>query len=302
MSFDDQLLKAVSRSFYLSMSFLPGWMRPAIGTAYLLARATDSVADTGKAPLGEKTLFFDQLRGALAGDGRADELCAMALRLAPAQEIVGERWLLEQMGACWASYCSLPEGDRGLIGEVLRTIMAGQTWDLSYFQEGEESRVTPELTRLYTYQVAGCVGEFWTKLGFLHQGEDFAICLPTQMLTWGVRYGCGLQLVNILRDMGEDQARGRFYVDPAEVPSWLDEARHDLEDGLRYARALRGWRLRFSSYLPARMGLATLDLIDAAGAEGVIEAYQTGKKLKISHGQVRALLMEAMLFALRGAE
>jgi hypothetical protein len=50
------------------------------------------------------------------------------------------------------------------------------------------------------------------------------------------------------------------------------------------------------------MGLATLDLIDAAGAEGVIEAYQTGKKLKISHGQVRALLMEAMLFALRGAE
>ena len=41
-----QLLSAVSRSFYLSMRFLPREMRPGVAVGYLLARATDTVADT----------------------------------------------------------------------------------------------------------------------------------------------------------------------------------------------------------------------------------------------------------------
>ena len=40
------LLKSVSRSFYLSLAVLPAAVRPAIGLAYLLARAADTVADT----------------------------------------------------------------------------------------------------------------------------------------------------------------------------------------------------------------------------------------------------------------
>jgi len=41
----DHLLSAVSRSFYLSMRFLPREMRPGVAVGYLLARATDTVAD-----------------------------------------------------------------------------------------------------------------------------------------------------------------------------------------------------------------------------------------------------------------
>jgi phytoene/squalene synthetase len=40
------LLRSVSRSFYLSIRFLPVQLREPIALAYLLARATDSVADT----------------------------------------------------------------------------------------------------------------------------------------------------------------------------------------------------------------------------------------------------------------
>ena len=40
------LLKGVSRSFYLTLRVLPGRIRPQIGLAYLLARATDTLADT----------------------------------------------------------------------------------------------------------------------------------------------------------------------------------------------------------------------------------------------------------------
>src|SRR5436190_19779350 len=40
------LLKEVSRSFYLTLRVLPRAIRPQIGLAYLLARATDTIADT----------------------------------------------------------------------------------------------------------------------------------------------------------------------------------------------------------------------------------------------------------------
>src|SRR6266700_7461210 len=40
------ILRSVSRSFYLSIRFLPAQLREPIALAYLLARATDSVADT----------------------------------------------------------------------------------------------------------------------------------------------------------------------------------------------------------------------------------------------------------------
>ena len=44
------LLKQVSRSFYLSLAVLPAGVRPGIGLAYLLARATDTIADTRIVP------------------------------------------------------------------------------------------------------------------------------------------------------------------------------------------------------------------------------------------------------------
>ena len=40
------LLRRVSRSFYLSLAVLPPAVRPTIGLAYLLARASDTIADT----------------------------------------------------------------------------------------------------------------------------------------------------------------------------------------------------------------------------------------------------------------
>src|SRR2546430_6851159 len=40
------ILRSVSRSFYLSIRFLPSQLREPIALAYLLARTTDTVADT----------------------------------------------------------------------------------------------------------------------------------------------------------------------------------------------------------------------------------------------------------------
>ena len=51
-----ELLRDVSRSFYLTLRVLPRPVRPQIGLAYLLARATDTIADTatGAARIGTR--------------------------------------------------------------------------------------------------------------------------------------------------------------------------------------------------------------------------------------------------------
>src|SRR6266516_5916646 len=42
------ILRSVSRSFYLSIRFLPAQLREPVALAYLLARTTDTVADTAR--------------------------------------------------------------------------------------------------------------------------------------------------------------------------------------------------------------------------------------------------------------
>ncbi len=59
----------------------------------------------------------------------------------------------------------------------------------------------------YTYLVAGCVGEFWTRIVFRAHVRNFSERHEPAMLALGVQYGKGLQLINILRDVGSDLRR-----------------------------------------------------------------------------------------------
>lgn len=104
---------------------------------------------------------------------------------------------------CLALLEALPPREQMLVRNVLSTIVEGQAWDLEYF--AEHSSVTcPEQLEHYAYMVAGCVGEFWTRLGLLVLGGAFSTQPEEVLLRWGVHYGMGLQLVNILRDREED--------------------------------------------------------------------------------------------------
>src|SRR2546430_7681806 len=65
------LLKQVSRSFYLTLRVLPAAIRPQIGLAYLLARMTDTIADTEIIPLDQRLMALDKLRGRILGQSTA---------------------------------------------------------------------------------------------------------------------------------------------------------------------------------------------------------------------------------------
>lgn len=304
------LLKAVSRSFYLSIRVLPAGLRRPIALAYLLARATDTVADTAELPPAERLAHLGQLAAAIQqGDGGAS-LAGLAREFAAVQRDPDERRLILELPR-WVD--ALPRetpSDQASIRTVLGHITRGQTLDVQRFaQPGEGALASAEELHDYTWLVAGCVGEFWTDLCERHV-PGFAVLPAAEMRALGRRYGCGLQLVNILRDAGPDLAQGRCYFpldqvraagwtlrqvreDPRRLApvwrDWLPAASHGLDAGMRYADALRGRRLRAGAALPALLGVRTLALMRAAGDRALVQP------VKMPRAEVRALLWGLLL-------
>ncbi len=287
------LLKSVSRSFYLSMVFLPPAVRPCVSIAYLLARASDSVADSSSADPALRLRILGMMQELLCkaehDESLAKELCAeLDNKMSDQQSDASERELLQRYRECLHAKLSLPAEQQALIAEVLRAILDGQIWDIEYFLE-HDSVTSDEQSQLYCYRVAGCVGEFWTRVGML--------CLPRlsyypnneDLIEAGIRYGKGLQLVNILRDREEDATRGRNYL-CSDRDIWMSRAQRYLADGVDYSLRLCSWRMRFTSILPAMLGLKTLQKIK--------NASPSTAKVKIKRSTVYWTMLQAFFLTL----
>lgn len=288
-----ELLKSVSRSFYLTIRFLPKEMRPAVALGYMLARATDSVADTASAPATERDAILALMAEVIAGkadeETQLDMLSKLRKEIAPAVSHPAEQRLLKDFGDCLQALATFDSVQQALIRKVLATIIQGQRWDLSAFSQHDTVQNDDE-TRQYTYMVAGCVGEFWTELGYAVLQNRF--CAPERqeiMTQAGIRYGRGLQLINILRDMQEDAERGRHYL-CSEPSKWLSRADSYMNDGLDYSRRLGLFSLRFASMLPALIGKRTIQLLQGS---------TLGKgKVKIKRRVVYACMLKALMLSL----
>src|SRR5262249_37827157 len=133
---------------------------------------------------------------------------------------------------CFAALAGLQHSDRDRVARLLDTIVEGQMQDLVLFPGEDEDKLEALATRgdldRYTYLVAGCVGEFWTDVHMAHRprlaGWDRA-----RMCAFGVRFGQGLQLTNVLRDVPRDLRRGRCYL-PRQELARLGLSPRDLLD------------------------------------------------------------------------
>lgn len=267
--------------------------------AYLLARATDTVADSSNFPVDERIAVLEDMR-ALINSPSGPELENLSLKLKRVCKDgvghEGEQVLLSKFNQCIILFNQLPEKQKKLIRKVLNTIIDGQVWDLDYFS-GHTHVTSVEDLDLYTYRVAGCVGEFWTEIGFLCYGERFSTHPLPEMLRMGRLYGEGLQLVNIIRDQKEDAENGRFYLplddekNRIDSSYWMEKAREKLQQGILYSQFLHGFKVRFSSVLPAWLGIDTLDLI--------AENPYSEKKIKISRKTVKKRVWKALFFSAR---
>ena len=287
------VLKRVSRSFYLTLAILPRAVRSQIGLAYLLARAADTIADTGDLEDAVRLECLRLLKGQLWGSAPdLAQIQKIQERVLTKQSNPDERRLLEELEGCFRIYQRFSPTDRSQIAQVLSVLIGGMEFDLHQFpkKDGQAVRALQAIHdfEYYTYAVAGCVGEFWTKMVCSHlpgfRGWDQACMIPL-----GIRYGKGLQMVNILRDLPRDLRNGRCYIptvllgqvslaphqllDENSAPAFrplfrklIQEARDHLDQGWRYTMAIPRMqiRLRLACMWPILIGIRTLQQLSVS--------------------------------------
>ena len=310
----ESLLRDTSRSFYLTLRILPAAIRPQIGLAYLLARTTDTIADTEVLPVAERLAALQTLRARILGQGT--EPLAWA-NLSARQSSPAEQRLLQKVEAALAVLKTFTARDLQDIRHVLVTITSGQELDLQRFAAGRQNKIIPLETARelddYTYRVAGCVGEFWTHLCRRHLFPQASLD-DQQFLQDGICFGKGLQLVNILRDLPTDLKNGRCYLpterlEPAGLrpetlfspvlqdrfkplyQGYLDQAEAHLLAGWRYTLTLpyRQFRVRLACAWPILIGLQTLAKLRHA-TPGDLQA-----RVKITRHDVWRILILTLL-------
>lgn len=330
------LLSQVSRSFYLSLKWLPAGVREPISLAYLLARTSDTIADTTWIPTEQRLASLEQFGRRISG---ADSGPLNFKESADKQGDPAEGVLLSRTEDSLALLDQLTESDRALVRRVLETIISGQTLDLQRFANASASNIVAlsSVTDLddYTYRVAGCVGDFWTRVCLsnlpAHQRSEshvqspgdrapgetpLSLCaLPeTKLIDLGIRYGQGLQLLNILRDLPRDLRQGRCYLpteqlnsasltphdllDPESEPALrpvydalLDRAHALLADGWTYTNAYPRSlaRIRISCALPLLIGWRTIDRLRTG------RILQPDTRIKVLRVEVKRLVLQTIL-------
>lgn len=210
------LLKKVSRLFYTTLAVVPADVRDQVGLAYLFARAADTIADTKLIDRPRRVSFLNRLREQILCE-QVDwaQVRLIQQAVAPIQQASDERILLERLDECFRLLLACSPADRHRIQSVMTTLTQGMEMDLRTFpgtsvEELTALKTLDDLDR-YTYQVAGCVGEFWTDLMCAHR-KALAWWDVRQMSEMGVRFGKGLQLTNIVKDIAHDLQNGRCYV------------------------------------------------------------------------------------------
>lgn len=241
------ILRRHSSTFHLGSRLLAPERRAAVTVVYAVCRVGDDIVDeatgaSGLAPGGPAMAALEGwwrgIERAYAGEPRAD---------APLE--VGLRWVLEHYPvplAAWRELCL------GLRGDLAPRPVA-----------------TLDELMTYCYRVAGVVGLLVAPIVGYRGGRA--------TLALAVKLGQAMQLTNVLRDVGEDLARGRCYL-PREVLERHGVTLESLRDGrvtAAYVAALEELAERAHGlYREAWRGIPRLEGVSAAAVAVAALSYE----------------------------
>ena len=312
----DSLLKETSRSFYLTLRALPSGIRPQVGLLYLLARSSDTIADSKGGSTDQRLQALEHYNERI--QSRSSTLPDLA-SLTRLQSNPAEAKLLENAASSVACLEPFSTIDPQRIRHCLDIIIRRQRLDLQRFADATDDTIIPlakeEELDDYTYRVAGSVGEFWTYMSLEHLFEADA-AVEARLFETGVRFGKALQLINILRDLPVDLRLGRCYI-PSTVlaehdlvpgdlldqgnidrfrpvfDGYIDMASAHLDAAVEYIGLLpySQFRLRGACTLPVLIGQRTLRLLRT---ENVLDAE---KRIKVLRPEIK-ILKNKTIFAL----
>lgn len=272
-----EITRSHSKTFYLGSRLFPARQREAVWAVYAACRTGDDIADEGAGPQTERHLAEWWARVQGAYDGEATEPVGQALA-----------WAVREYPIPLAAFAELHEG-------------------LQMDLRGERYRDMDDLT-LYCRRVAGVVGFMIAPISGFQGGEA--------TLGQALRLGQAMQLTNILRDVGEDLARGRVYL-PETLLRAYGLSRADLERGqvtpeyralMRHLAGLaREWYAEGRTGIPCLEGRARLAVLTAARAyEGILDDlersdYDNFSRRAFVSGRRKLLLLPRVWWELRGA-
>tara|TARA_B100000886_G_scaffold303939_1_gene234867 strand:+ start:425 stop:1420 length:996 start_codon:yes stop_codon:yes gene_type:complete len=313
-SYNDKLLKGTSRSFYLTLKRLPKSVKGQIGLLYLLARISDTIADSGDSGGEDLLKLLEDYNN--RAQGHTDSMPDFS-NLSEVQENPVEGLLLRGARGPIELLEEASVVDRELIRRCLDIIISGQRMDLERFSDKDGSGIR-SLSRYeemddYAYRVAGSVGEFWTEICLEHAFEASAQ-LKEELMSTGVRFGKALQLINILRDIPEDLEIGRCYIPTDDLEKiglspddllhsdsidvfrplldqYIARTEEHLNEAVRYIGLLphNQYRLRGACMIPVIIGQRTLALLKTRNV------LDRNNRVKVSRKEIKEIIRNVIM-------
>lgn len=207
-----QILVHVSRTFALTIPQLPGTLRDAVTTAYLLCRTADTIEDEPSLSAAQKLHYLNRFSKVAAGLCDAQPLASELGPMLSEQTSPYERDLVTQMARVMRVCQSLDPRAQKAIGRCVEIMCVG----MHHFQRSASPHGLERLQDLdsYCYHVAGVVGEMLTDLFCTYSPRINLHATALRRLA--PSFGQGLQMTNILKDLWDDRRRGACWL-PQEV-------------------------------------------------------------------------------------
>lgn len=235
----DDLLAKTSRTFALAIPLLPEPTRREVSVAYLLFRIADTFEDAARWPRADRIAALEAFCELLDEPPAAARAAAKAWVDAKPVDHAGYLELLGLSHEVLAELETMTPQARAVVKKHTRRTAEGMARIVARGDAAGNLRLQSlQDLKDYCYVVAGIVGELLTELFLL--GAPSLERTRAELEATMVGFGEGLQLVNILKDSGDDARDGRVYLPPAlpraEV---LALARADLDQASRYIGALQ---------------------------------------------------------------
>lgn len=234
------LLEKTSRTFALSIPYLPEPTRREVTIAYLLFRIADTFEDSASWSREKRIQALERFEEVLEKP-RPRRIRALARRWTAGVPIDHEGYqeLMSATPELLDAFFGLAPAARDLIREHTARTADG----MALFVARTDGDGTLHLENLqdlrdYCYVVAGIVGEMLTELFLL--GRDGLAGVADDLRARSRHFGEALQLVNILKDSAFDGTEGRSYLPPAvERDEIFALARRDLVRSAEYILTLQ---------------------------------------------------------------
>lgn len=303
-------LQRHSRTFAIPIGMLPAELERAITCAYLLCRIADTVEDTPDWGPEAKRRLYRQLQDALAGSAPASAFVDGVSALEGGD--AAERELLCGLPKVMSVFDGISPALRSICREGVDELVGGMMVYSHREPDADGFRVIASEADLerYCYFVAGVIGELLTR-AFLEVLPETDPASRRALRANAERFGGGLQLVNILRDLSADLKRGVCFVprtvldavglDPRELcePSREAAVRAALEPLFDSARAHLDAAFHYTLAIPAQAtAIRQFCLVPLWLAVATLEACRTAPNLLRSGPPVK--LERARVFELIG--